>query len=177
MRIKHLFLVLALLFPLMGCNKLLDSMTLDKEDFEDPDWPGLYEGLLIVRSSDFEEKFQKVSGVIVTHGGTGKIWHSTLSFDSFPMDAGGNKTMTKLAIERISTHVGGVNFYSEESRITPSIVIWDGKEYKVSKLTGSYSVWEDKGFRRLMMTVILEDPKIVIEYDGRAPLLDAEEGN
>lgn len=166
MKIKHLILILVLSFPIMGCNRILDDMSHDIDDKAEPDWPGAYEGLLIVRSSDFEEKFQKVYGSVSTTSSVKWIWSATLSFPSFPMDAGGNKTMTQLEIDYFHGDVNGNNFSSDMS----TYVKWNGKEYKVKKITGYYQIWKDKGFRRLMMTVILEDPKIVIEYDGRDPI-------
>ena len=178
MKIKHLFLVLALSLPLMGCNKILDGMAFDRDYFAEPEWPGLYEGLLIVRASGdasnyFEEKFQNVSGSIRTNGADYSVWHSTLSFPSFPMDAGGNKTMTNLEIENIDAYAVYASFFSDEDH--PARVIWNGEEYKVKKITGNYQEWADKGFRRLLITILLDNPKIVIDYDGRAPFYEEEE--
>ena len=178
MKIKHLFLVLALSFPLMGCNKMIDSMFFDRDYFAEPEWPGNYEGLLIVRSSGnagtlVEEKFQNVYGNLRTTGADGDVWDSQLTFPSFPMDAGGNKTMTHLTIEYFKSKPIDVNFYSQQYH--PAYVTWNGKEYKIKTLTGSYQEWADKGFRRLLITILLDDPRIIIDYDGRAPLLEDEE--
>ena len=175
MKIKHLFLVLSLLFPLMGCDGFINSHFFEEEDFAEPEWPGGYEGLLIVRSTDNsfeEEKFQNVDCGIVTTGAHGRIWHSDLTFDSFPMDAGGNKTTTKLVIESISGKAVTGRLYLDED--FPPRAIWNGKEYRVNKITGNYQMWVDEGFERLLITIILEDPKIVIDYDGRRPYTDPD---
>ena len=179
MKIKHLFIFLALLFPLMGCPSFINSEFFQEEDFAEPAWLGGYEGLLTIRfignaDNTFEEKFENVGVSIVSAGALDNEWHSNLTFLPFPMDAEGNKTTTNLEIEQISGKALSGKLYSNEYSTR---AIWDGKEYRISKLTGNYQQLGDQDLERLFLTIIIEDPKIAIEYDGRRPLTNPDAGS